>query len=122
MVHAVLIVEDDADLRAMMDQLLHLEGFAPITAPNGREALKLLKAGAPARVILLDLMMPIMDGWAFRREQRRDPAIADIPVIVLSAVDQVSSAELDAVTTFRKPLNFTEVVECIRSVCDQVTS
>ena len=50
--HAVLIVEDDADLREMMEQLLHLEGFAPLTAPNGREALMLLEAGAPVKAIL----------------------------------------------------------------------
>jgi two-component system response regulator CpxR len=59
----VLIVEDDADLREMMAQLLTLEGFETATAANGQEALEYLHATATPEVILLDLMMPIMDGW-----------------------------------------------------------
>jgi len=87
MADAILVVEDDAALREMMAQQLHLAGFAPATAPNGYEALALLRMGFPAKLILLDLRMPIMDGWAFRAEQRRDPDLADIPVIVMSARD-----------------------------------
>src|SRR5437879_4549846 len=67
----VLIVEDDADLREMMAQLLLLEGFTAQAVGNGREALEYLRRGDAPQLILLDLMMPVMDGWEFRREQKR---------------------------------------------------
>jgi CheY-like chemotaxis protein len=111
----VLIVEDDPDLRSMMDYLLHQEGFTPVTAANGRDALRLLKAGLAVRLILLDLMMPVMDGWAFRREQLRDPEIAWIPVIVLSAADDIRYDELVPAAVFRKPLVFDRMLGAIRT-------
>ena len=110
----VLVVEDDPDVRAMMDQMLNLEGFAPVIAPNGQEALRLLKTGLPARVILLDLMMPVMDGWAFRCAQRNDPAICHIPVIVMSAVADVRQDDLAAAAVFSKPLDFDAVLAELR--------
>jgi CheY-like chemotaxis protein len=82
----VLIVEDERAARTGMEKILLLAGYAPVSAANGQEALELLRSGVPASVILLDLIMPVMDGWAFRREQLRDPRLAHIPVIVLSAL------------------------------------
>jgi CheY-like chemotaxis protein len=111
---AVLIVEDDPDLRSMMDQFLHLEGFAPVTAVNGLDALRLLKTGLRVDAILLDLMMPVMDGWAFRRAQRLDPEIADIPVIVLTAAGNIQHAELRAAAVFPKPVPFDSVLQALR--------
>jgi CheY-like chemotaxis protein len=110
---AVLIVEDDPDLRSMMDQLLHLEGFAPVTAVNGLDALRLLKSGLRVNAILLDLMMPVMDGWAFRRAQRLDPEIADIPVIILTAAANIRHDELRAAAVFAKPLPFEAVLQAL---------
>ncbi len=114
MADAVLVVEDDAALREMMAQQLHLAGFAPATAPNGYEALALLRQGFPAKLILLDLKMPIMDGWAFRAAQRRDPDLADIPVIVMSARD---AAGLDAAAVFSKPIDGEEMISVVRAMC-----
>jgi CheY-like chemotaxis protein len=113
----VLVVEDDADLREMMEQLLHLEGFATLTAPNGLEALNLLNAGAPVKVILLDLMMPVMDGWEFRRRQRADPKLANIPVVVMSAIDGDRLNEIQPVATFRKPLAFGRMIDLLQRLC-----
>src|SRR5436853_5733359 len=93
----VLIVEDDVDLREMMAELLTLEGFAAAAVANGREALEYLHQGYDKPdVILLDLMMPVMDGWEFRRRMQSDPAIANLPVIVLSALDQSRAEDVDA--------------------------
>jgi CheY-like chemotaxis protein len=83
----VLVVEDDVDILHAIVDVLEDEGYAVRAAENGRVALDMLRApGArPPCVILLDLMMPVMDGWAFRAEQLRDPALADIPVVILTA-------------------------------------
>src|SRR5690349_1848715 len=84
--HYVLVVEDSTDARQMLASLLEVEGFAVRTAANGREALDQLRAGPPPCLILLDLMMPVMDGYQFRAEQRQDPGLSPIPVVVVSAV------------------------------------
>jgi CheY-like chemotaxis protein len=113
----VLIVEDDADLREMMAQLLTLEGFSAAAVSNGREALAYLRANAAPDVILLDLMMPVMDGWEFRREQQRDTGMAEVPVIVLSALDQPRAEDVHADAFIKKPLDFDRLLELIRRYC-----
>ena len=113
----VLIVEDDEDLREMMAQLLTLEGFQAATVANGREALEYLHDTDKPDVILLDLMMPVMDGWEFRRQQQADPAIAPVPVIVLSALDQNRAATLDATAFLKKPLDFDRLLSLVRAYC-----
>jgi CheY-like chemotaxis protein len=114
----VLIVEDDEDLREMMAQLLSLEGFRTITVANGREALEYLHDAEKPQVILLDLMMPVMDGWEFRRQQRADPSLAPVPVIVLSALDQGRAATLDANAFLKKPLDFDRLLSLVRAYCE----
>jgi CheY-like chemotaxis protein len=114
----VLIVEDDADLREMMAQLLALEGFAAATVANGREALEYLQDHHDRpHVILLDLMMPVMDGWEFRRQQKADPALADLPVIVLSALDAARAEDVRAEAFLKKPLDFDRLVQLVRAYC-----
>jgi DNA-binding response OmpR family regulator len=113
----VLVVEDDASLRELLEQALHREGFAPFTAPNGAEALSLLRAGVPAKVIVLELFMPIMDGWAFRKAQRGDPRLAHIPVIVTSIVEEHSVPDLDADSVFLKPLDLDQLMARVRTLC-----
>jgi CheY-like chemotaxis protein len=113
----VLIVEDDEDLREMMAQLLSLEGFRTATVANGREALEYLHDAEAPQVILLDLMMPVMDGWEFRRKQQADPSLAPVPVIVLSALDQARAAALDANAFLKKPLDFDRLLSLVRSYC-----
>jgi DNA-binding response OmpR family regulator len=112
----VLIVEDDPDLREMMAQLLSLEGFCAETAANGRDALEYLSRGDIPEVILLDLMMPVMDGWEFRRQQQRDPALAGLPVVVLSALDASRGANLGA-AYLKKPLDFDRLLDLVRRYC-----
>src|SRR4051812_49533818 len=86
MAPSVLVVDDDPNVVRLMSKFLTLEGFAPVPAANGAEALRYLRDGGYADVILLDLRMPVMDGWTFRREQRGDPGLADIPIVVLSGM------------------------------------
>ena len=119
MAASVLVVDDDPNLVRLMAKFLKLEGFAPVQALNGQEALAYLRDGGDARVILLDLRMPVMDGWAFRREQRGDPGIADIPIVILSGVDTDHVNELDAAAAFHKPVSFPEVVDIVRRLCEE---
>jgi CheY-like chemotaxis protein len=113
----VLVVEDDEGLREMMAQMLTLEGFQTATVANGQEALEYLHESATPEVILLDLMMPVMDGWEFRRHQQADPALAGVPVIVLSALDQARAASVDAAAFLKKPLDFDRLLDLVRQYC-----
>ena len=96
----VLIVEDDPDIRETLGEVLVSAGYETAEAANGLEALANARS-APPDLIVLDLMMPVMDGWQFRSAQRRDPALAAIPVIVISASGPSSS--IDADTFLEKP-------------------
>jgi CheY-like chemotaxis protein len=113
----VLIVEDDADLREMMAQLLTLEGYETATVANGREALEYLHSAIAPDVILLDLMMPIMDGWEFHRRLEADPEIPPVPVIVLSALDQARAKNIHAAAFLKKPLDFDRLLDLVRTYC-----
>jgi len=116
---AILIVDDDNDVRSALSEMLEEEGFSVEGAPNGREALARLRGGTvhPC-VILLDLMMPGMDGWDFRTEQMRDPRLAEVPVVIVSA----SGFSRDSIRTqFRpaayveKPIERTALLHAIRA-------
>jgi CheY-like chemotaxis protein len=96
----VLIVEDDVDIRETLGELLESAGYEIVRAANGLEALAAARR-APPDLIVLDLMMPVMDGWQFRSAQRRDPALASVPVIAISA--SAGSSTIDADTYLEKP-------------------
>jgi CheY-like chemotaxis protein len=113
----ILVVEDDADTREMLGRFLELEGFRVESAANGRQALDRLEAGAPAAVIVLDLMMPVMDGWEFRRVQLRNAALADIPVIVVSAAGRERLRHIDADAYLSKPVDLDELRARIEECC-----
>jgi CheY-like chemotaxis protein len=113
----VLVVDDDPNLVRLMSKFLKLEGFDPVPAANGQEALAYLRAGGDASVILLDLRMPVMDGWEFRRAQRGDPALAAIPIVVLSGVAADTAQDMEPAASFSKPVSFPEVVGVVRRLC-----
>jgi CheY-like chemotaxis protein len=121
----VLIVDDELDLREMMAQLLTLEGFQAATVANGVEALNYLSGSDTPDVILLDLMMPVMDGWEFRRKQQADPKLSRVPTIVVTALtrEQTQAAEraravdLKPAAFLRKPLDFDLLLQLVRQYC-----
>lgn len=113
-VQTILIVEDDPLLSESMAELLTDAGYAVAAALNGADALTYLRTHAAPQLILLDLMMPVVDGFAFRREQLRDKALARIPVIVLSAIwrnEQVCS--IGAADWFTKPADIDALLQSI---------
>ena len=118
MTPTVLVVDDDPNLLRVMSKLLEFEGFVPVPAANGQEALDYLRGGGSASVILLDLRMPVMDGWAFRKAQRAEPALAEIPVVVISGIEGQHVDELGAAAAFNKPISFSDVVDVVRRLCE----
>jgi CheY-like chemotaxis protein len=112
---AVLLVEDDPGLRAVMAEVLALEGFEVRSAANGRDALAVLGQWR-SDLIVTDLNMPIMDGRGFREELARRPRLAGIPVIVLSAAltDDDMADRLGAAAVLRKPCDFDVLIDAIR--------
>jgi CheY-like chemotaxis protein len=115
-VQTILVVDDDVAVRQTMVRFLGMEGFIVVEASNGREALAHLQTGCDAAAILLDLRMPVMDGWAFRKAQRADPTITSIPVIVISGGDAHRFHELEAVAAFEKLVKMSGIVNFLRDL------
>jgi CheY-like chemotaxis protein len=114
----VLVVDDDADQRESLKTLLELKGYAVDTAENGEDALRKLLHGGRYDAALLDLMMPVMDGWTFRAELAKNPALAKLPVIVISGVAQLDAAKrIDAVAHLRKPVALPELYRLLERHC-----
>jgi CheY-like chemotaxis protein len=99
----LLLVEDDGELRNSLCDLLRSDGYEVADAANGSEALAYLKDAPAPDLILLDLMMPVKDGWQFRIEQKKDPSIASIPVLAMSADDTPKAVAIDAEAYVKKP-------------------
>jgi CheY-like chemotaxis protein len=114
---AVLVVDDDQGIRELLAEALEMEGFDVKAAGNGAQALTLMEHWRPD-VIVLDLNMPIMDGWAFRAAQRGKPAIADIPIIVFSAAFQGGQQidVLNAAAFLPKPCDLDHLIRIVGMV------
>ena len=110
---ALLVVEDDVDIREALDGLLSMEGFRVTGCSNGREALDVLHESTHPDLIVLDLMMPVMDGWQFRVAQKDDPQLANIPVLALSADATAKAAAIDADAYLKKPVDYETLIDTI---------
>jgi signal transduction histidine kinase len=110
---SILVVEDDVDIRESLLGLLREEGYQATACANGLEALEHLRVGHRADAILLDLMMPVMDGWQFRVQQKQDPRLAVIPVVVISADTTAKAAAIDADAYLRKPVEYATLIASI---------
>jgi signal transduction histidine kinase len=111
----ILLIEDDAELREAMQETLALRGHEVSSASNGRDALQRMRLARPDLVIL-DLMMPVMDGWQFRAELKRDPGLADTPVVVISGNDSATAAAVDADLYMTKPIDPRALLHAIEDV------
>jgi CheY-like chemotaxis protein len=113
---AVMIVEDDDEIRELLAEMLADSGHLVSTARHGKDALELLRSKPQPDIVLLDLMMPVMDGWQMRAEMLADPTLAGIPVIIVSgAADlQDGSETLKAARVLTKPVKWPVLLESIR--------
>jgi CheY-like chemotaxis protein len=101
-----------------LKDLLEMEGFDVLTAENALEAMKLLENAGQPCLVFLDLMMPVMNGWEFRREIERDAALADVPVVVISAAtgELVRKTRADAIIL--KPIDMDQLLDVVGNFCD----
>lgn len=116
---AVLLVEDDPDIREDLAFLLEHQGYAVVTAEHGLDALRKLQGQPPPCLILLDLMMPVMDGWTLCAELRKDPRLSQVPVVLLSgAADlQHHGDTLAATACLTKPVELTRIYDLVDTHC-----
>lgn len=118
--HRVLVVEDDLEIRETVMEILEEHGYEPIGAENGLEALDKLRSPGPTPcLILLDLMMPRMDGRSFRQVQLQNPELASIPVVVITAFRDMSQAlqEMKVADLLKKPFNLQDLLGLARRYC-----
>jgi CheY-like chemotaxis protein len=115
---AILVVEDHRSIREGMVQALTHEGFVGIPAANGQEALDYLKSGGPASVIVLDLTMPVMNGWTFRQQQQNDPRLAGIPTIVLTGFESRPFEDDMPAAILQKPVDLRVLMALLEVLCE----
>ena len=118
----VLVVDDDRAVLDAVSELLQNEGYRVATARDGRVALARLRRGLRPCVILLDLMMPGMDGWDFRQEQLRDDGLKDIPVVIITGAgfsDTSVKAQFGDIEFVPKPPGPAALIDAIRRCCDE---
>jgi CheY-like chemotaxis protein len=123
--NSVLIVDDDGAFRTALKELLETEGYTVTLAANGRAALNRLREGLRPGAVLLDLMMPVMDGWDFRAQQLLDPTLKDIPVFILTAAgfsDTTIRSQFGDIPFVPKPLPHELLLELVRVVCGRSES
>jgi CheY-like chemotaxis protein len=115
----VLVVEDDPVLREALVATLEQDGYPVVTAAHGRAALDLLRGGVEPCLIVLDLMMSVMSGWDFRRAQLSEPALARIPVLVVSAHHEAKALAGSAGVSgvLQKPIDFDELLGFVAAAC-----
>jgi two-component system response regulator CpxR len=115
MTHTVLVVEDEKELREMMREALESNGYAVVTAEEGQDALAAIEQIKDPCLVLLDLLMPGMNGWDFFREMRARPKYAAVPVIVHSS--STAGAPQGATRVLRKPVDFDRLLDVVREFC-----
>lgn len=113
----ILIVEDDEDIREILRLVIELEGYVVHTASNGQEGLEALAKIETPCLILLDLMMPVMDGWAFAEALEKDKLLTKIPFVIVSAFGENASNIKKARGTIKKPVDLALLKNTIKMFC-----
>jgi CheY-like chemotaxis protein len=113
----VMVIDDDEDIRAGLSGLLEADGFRVVAFGDGKQGLAYLSDGELPCLILLDLMMPVMDGWRFRIEQVMNPALASVPVIVITAGGTAGQGPDLGVEVVAKPFDSAVLMAMVRRHC-----
>lgn len=115
--HRVLLVDDDVEASEALAAVLRMSGVAVVCAHHGRRALEVPRDEHDFCLILLDLLMPVMDGYAFREVQRADPVLSTIPIVVLSGVYEYGAVQLGLNVFLRKPVPPMDLLATIDRYC-----
>ena len=117
----VLVVDDDPDLAEVLNRVLAKCGYSVGWAKNGLEALDYLRSHEEQDLVLLDLMMPVMNGWEFRAEQLKDPTLSAIPVVVFSGHGKLeqNTASIGAAANLRKPIGLGDLLTVLGRIFDR---
>jgi CheY-like chemotaxis protein len=117
----VLVVEDDPREQRVLQAQLEARGFTVVMADDGRQALKYLRQNRLPDCIVLDLMMPVMDGWEFREQQLADPVLAPIPVVITTALSEQGrhTPVLEGLPIIPKPFDLDRLADLVASLCRQ---
>ncbi len=113
----VLIVDDDAAMRESMADVLRDEGHRVLVARDGREGIAVLRGDGEISVVLLDVMMPVMNGLEFLAEKIRDPGIAEVPVMLMTAHQQHTREVVGVTTIFTKPFDVRALLREVKRLC-----
>jgi CheY-like chemotaxis protein len=116
---SILIVEDDKEIRESLKDVLEIEGYQVVTASNGQEAIETLRTMPQPCLILLDLMMPVMNGWEFLKYRRTFDALATIPVAIVTAAGEIKSQGLHAEAIIKKPIDLDVLLKWVGQFCSQ---
>ena len=114
---AILVVDDDRGAMEALSDILEYEGYQVQRAQNGLQALEYLRnTRPPPNLVILDLLMPVMDGWEFRMRQKENPDLAKVPVLVVTAIG--ATAGIDAVGVLHKPVDIDALLRTVARYCD----
>jgi CheY-like chemotaxis protein len=111
----LLIVDDDDGARTALGDILDFEGYQVASCANGKEALEYLHNQPLPALIILDLQMPVMNGWQFCRERSKDASLAAVPVVVITAFQSPGALDVAAIVT--KPIDIKRLLNLVRSYC-----
>jgi len=117
----ILVIEDDHDIRVSVRNVLEDEGYTVITVTNGRSALDVLERAAAVgdlpRLIILDLMLPVMDGWHSADRLREDPQLGSLPILIMSAYEDPPPPK-GVVGFVKKPVDIEALLRCVSESCE----
>jgi CheY-like chemotaxis protein len=120
--HYILVIDDDHELRQALCDALELEGYGVVCFEHGAAALRHLQSADPPCLILLDLMMPVMDGRTFREALLKTPQLATIPVVLITAAGPQAAASVTAIKVLHKPLRINTVIDVVKEHCPDAAS
>jgi DNA-binding response OmpR family regulator len=115
MPHTVLVIEDEQDLREMIRDALEMSGYAVVTAEDGQDALDKISGIDNLCLVILDLLMPVMNGWDFFEKMRQRAEHASVPVVVHTSAP--SEAPVGVTRVIQKPMAFDRLVSVVREYC-----